>query len=47
MKRITSLELLATLFLMNSRISMALLATRVNCWLTANLLSTTIPKSLS
>jgi len=45
--RITSLNLLATLFSMHPRIPLAFLATRSHCRLTANLLSTRTPRSFS
>jgi len=43
--RITSLDLLAMLFLMHPKIPLAFLATRTHCWFTANLLSTGTPRS--
>lgn len=45
--RITSLELLATLFLMNPRTPLAFLATRKYCWLMDSLLFTRTPRSYS
>ena len=39
-RRITSLDLLASFFLMHPRIPLALMATRTHFWLMANLLST-------
>ena len=45
-RRITPLNLPATLFLKCSRIPLAFLATRAHCWLTANLLSTRTCRSL-
>jgi len=46
-RRITSLNLLAMLMLMQPRIPLAALATRAHCWLMANLLSTRTPSSFS
>ena len=43
--RITSLDLLSTLFLMYTRIPLACLATGAHCWLMAKLLSSRIPRS--
>ena len=47
MGRITSLDLLATLFIMHPRIPLAFLAIGAHCWLMANLLSTRTPRSYS
>ena len=41
-RRITSLSLLAMLFIMYCRIPLAFLATRTHCWLMVNLLSTVV-----
>jgi len=46
-KQRTSLNLLATLFLMHPRMPLAFLATRAHCWLMVNLSSTRTPRSLS
>ncbi|PKU42183.1 neuronal acetylcholine receptor subunit alpha-4 [Limosa lapponica baueri] len=43
----TSLDLLATLFLMHVRIPLAFLATRAHCCFMVNFLATRTPKSLS
>ena len=43
--RITSLDLLASLFSMHPRISLAFLATKAHCWLMVTLLSTRIHMS--
>jgi len=45
--RITSLNLLATLYFRHPRIPLAFLATRARCWLMSNLLSIITPWSFS
>ena len=45
--RITSLDLMATLPLMQPRIPLAFLVARAHCWLTLNLVSTKSPSSFS
>ena len=46
-ERITSFDLLATIFVLHPKIPLAFLATRAHCWLMANLMSTRTCRSFS